>query len=352
MDTVRIVTYNILSSELAKADHYKYCRPIDLAPDTRFHRLQSQIDAETCRQAIICLQEISQAWAGPLYAFFQQRGYHLVTAAYGDADNGYMGVGLAWPTDRYEAVEVAIQRLADTRPWPLPATPNLVIQASRCAMDRLTSAWRQTLRLLGVNIQPPYDPWAAAQGRSNTLIMACLRSRQRPAAFHVATYHMPCLYGSAKKRQTMLIHASLALQYVQGKAGDAPYIIAGDFNFMPSSSAYRLLTEGKWDPAHEDFPSPRTFDDTKWDVNNVQPVNSAYVLKHGREPDFTNNARANEEPPFTETLDYIFLSPHWTVQDVVELPGRDAIEGPFPNAQQPSDHVLIGAELSLAEHAR
>lgn len=350
MDTVRIVTYNILSSHLAQPDHFKYCRPIDLAPDTRFHRIQNKIEAETRRNAILCLQEISQLWAGPLHAFFQQRDYHFVTARYGDSQNGYMGVGLAWPNDLYEAIDVALQRIADARRWPVSAKPNLVVRASRYAATSLASAWRQGLHLFGIEWQEPYDPWAVAQARSNELILVRLRSRQTQSTFRVATYHMPCLYGSAKKRQTMLIHASLATQYMQGKAGDDPYIFAGDFNFVPGSSSYRLLTEGKWDVEHEDFPPPGVNDDTDWDANNVRRVTSAYVLKNGREPDFTNHARAGEAPLFTETLDYIFLSPHWSVQDVVKLPGRDDIEGPFPNAREPSDHVLIGANLSLAHH--
>jgi 2',5'-phosphodiesterase len=346
MDTVRIVTYNLLSSHLPQPDHFKYCRPADLAADTRFRLIQEKIEAETRRQAIICLQEVSQLWAGPLHAFFQQRRYHFVTALYGNARNGYMGVGLAWPNDLYEAPAVAIQRLADTRQWSSPG-PHIVVRAARDAAARLASAWWQGLRLLGIE---HFDPWAVAQARANEIIVVRLCSRQTQSIFHVATYHMPCLYGSAKKRQTMLIHASLAAQYVQGKAADEPYIIAGDFNFVPGSSSYRLLTEGKWDVEHEDFPFRRANDDTDWDANNVQRVTSAYVLKNGREPDFTNNARVGEEPPFIETLDYIFLSSHWSVQEVVALPGRDAIEGPFPNALEPSDHMLIGANLSLPHH--
>jgi endonuclease/exonuclease/phosphatase family metal-dependent hydrolase len=159
---------------------------------------------------------------------------------------------------------------------------------------------------------------------------------------------MPCLYGSAKKRQTMMIHASLAAQYAQTCAAGRPYVLAGDFNLIPGTSAYRLLTEGTWAPEHEDFPTPKPDDDTGWDVNQVKPLRSAYVVKTGKEPDFTNHARVGDDPIFTETLDYIFLSPHWSVEQVVELPDRIDLQGPFPDALQPSDHLLIGATLTLA----
>lgn len=72
-------------------------------------------------------------------------------------------------------------------------------------------------------------------------------------------------------------------------------------NITPGSSAYRLLTEGQWAVEHQDFPTPQTIDDTGWDVNRVERLRSAYVIKTGKEPDFTNHARVGDEPVFTET---------------------------------------------------
>jgi mRNA deadenylase 3'-5' endonuclease subunit Ccr4 len=347
MNTVRIVTYNILSSHLADPDHFKHCHPRDLEPATRLHRIQQKLESEIGHNAIICLQEISQLWAGPLHAFFQQRHYHFVTALYGGSWNGYMGVGLAWPTEHYVATQVEIKRLVDSRHWPSSRTPNLLVRSSLKAANVLADLWHQGLHLVGIETEAPYDPWAVAQERSNELIFARLCHRQDRSAFCVATYHMPCLYGSAKKRQTMIIHASLAAQYTQALAAEYPYVLAGDFNCIPGSSTYRLLTEGKWEMEHEDFPTPRADDDTGWDANNVKPCRSAYGVKNGQEPDFTNNARVGDDPLFTETLDYIFLSPHWSVEAVRELDRYSDIAGPFPNAQEPSDHLLIGADLKL-----
>jgi len=118
---------------------------------------------------------------------------------------------------------------------------------------------------------------------------------------------------------------------------------------MPGSSAYRLLTEGHWEVDHEDFPTPRLGDDTGWDANHVKPLRSAYRVKTGREPDFTNHARVGDEPLFTETLDYLFLSPHGSVEEVVKLSSEVAPEEPFPNAAEPSDHVLVGANLNMGD---
>jgi mRNA deadenylase 3'-5' endonuclease subunit Ccr4 len=347
MTTVRVVTYNVLSSHLSEPDHFTHCHPSHLEPASRFRHLQHKLEVELRQDAIICLQEISQQWVGPLHAFFQQRQYYFVTALYGGAWSGYMGVGLAWPTAVYEAAQVDIKRLVDSRRWPSPPTSHVWGRASRRAVSGLAGLWRRGLRLAGSEMEAPFDPWAAAQERSNELICACLCHRQDRSAFCVSTYHMPCLYGSAKKRQTMMIHASLAAQYTQAFAADRPYVLAGDFNLIPGSSAYRLLTEGQWPVEHEDFPTPRANDDTGWDVNRVKPLRSAYRVKNGKEPDFTNHARVGDDPVFTDTLDYIFLSPHWSVEKVVELPAQADLKELFPNALEPSDHLLLGARLSI-----
>ena len=350
MTTVRVATYNMLSSHLAEPDYFTHCHPDHLEPATRFRRIQQKIDVEIGQRAILCLQEVSQCWAGPLHAFFQQRRYHFATALYGGAHTGYMGVGLAWPTEIYEAVQVDIKRMADARRWPSAPPPSVWRRVSRQAMAGLADLWRQGLRLAGVDAPEPFDPWAAAQARANEIICACLRRREDQAAFCVATYHMPCLYGSAKRRQTMMIHASLAAQYIQAFAAARPYILAGDFNMLPGSSAYRLLTEGKWAVEHEDFPTPRAADDTGWDANAVKPLRSAYAVKTGKEPDLTNHARVGDAPVFTETLDYIFLSPHWSVEQVAALPARTDLTELYPNAAEPSDHLLIAACLRLGAH--
>ena len=86
-----------------------------------------------------------------------------------------------------------------------------------------------------------------------------------------------------------------------------------------------------------------------------------------------------DEPEFIETLDYIFLSgsageaeldplghdgevvatadtdkstapgrgAHWRVSEVLALPGRSDVQGPFPNASEPSDHIMVASTLEL-----
>ena len=83
----------------------------------------------------------------------------------------------------------------------------------------------------------------------------------------------------------------------------------------------------------------------------MQPLQSAYVTLTGSEPDFTNYAKVQNDPVFVETLDYIFHSKEWSVVDVEKLPHRDSIEvWPLPNNNEPSDHILISASLTLPQN--
>lgn len=77
-----------------------------------------------------------------------------------------------------------------------------------------------------------------------------------------------------------------------------------------------------------------------------------HVTGCNTEPGFTNFAKrsfSNGEE-FCETLDYIWLSDEWKVEGVTPLILRkevpDGVES-FPSESEPSDHMLIGAQLAL-----
>ena len=96
------------------------------------------------------------------------------------------------------------------------------------------------------------------------------------------------------------------------------------------------------------------------------PLLSAYKEALGREPDFTNYAQVLNDPPFIDTLDYIFLSTdstkedkaeedpgtarasRWQVESVLNIPHRELVKGPLPTEEEPSDHIMLSATLSIA----
>ena len=55
-----------------------------------------------------------------------------------------------------------------------------------------------------------------------------------------------------------------------------------------------------------------------------------------------------DDDPFIGTLDYIFLSKEWRVELVLPTVHRDTVkDGPYPNEIEPSDHIMIAADLLL-----
>lgn len=109
---------------------------------------------------------------------------------------------------------------------------------------------------------------------------------------------------------------------------------------------YALLRDGQAPSSIPEYPVPAEGD--AW-TPDVAPLKSAYQQFLGREPDYTNNAHVVKEEPFVETLDYIFTSAEhkWGVQGVQALGPRAAVTEPFPSEQEPSDHVLLAADLQV-----
>jgi len=106
---LRVYSYNLLSSSLASPGYFRHCTPSNLDSSARLKKILAKLQVETTNKSIICLQELTRSWEGPLHVFFEQRGYQLVTGLYGRAFNGYMGVAMAYPMDKYEAKDVEVQ---------------------------------------------------------------------------------------------------------------------------------------------------------------------------------------------------------------------------------------------------
>lgn len=332
--TIRVVSYNVLSSHLSAPNYFQACKPENLSPDARLEKVRDKLRGEMERQSIICMQELSTSWSGKLHGYFYKNDYHFITALYGNKFNGYMGVGVAVPKSKYELLEVDITRVADTKRLPRAPLPGLFMSWLLFLKATLL-ACAKYLKLY----QPPTDMWDNALYRSNQMICTRLKEKHTQKTFVVGNYHMPCMF---KLPSVMVTHCALSAQHLQRWAKEDPYIYAGDFNIKPSSSQYQLMVTGTLEPNHPDYPT--IVDDWR---PNIKPLRSAYAVAKGREPDFTNYAKIQQEPTFIEVLDYLFLSDAWNVRDVLELPHRDTVSGPLPNDDEPSDHIMIAADLTL-----
>ena len=400
--SLRVVSYNILSSKLAQPSHYTHAEPKYLEPEYRLPIILSKLDDEMKRgfggtddetktqsadppPSIFALQEVCYPFSSALHAFFAQRGYHFVYGPYGKKFNGYMGVGIAYPMKDFTTVNVDICRLSDERAdgWPREkrneggndgeqeVSIGRTIQKLRArigslAFQTIQSAMNSSIakRLGYDNGKPPIDPWEMSENRYNVLVTVTLRPIAGGSTFSVSNYHMPCAYFAPA---VMNIHTEMVAKRVQDLAavswksihGDdeeesaktIPYILTGDFNILPESAQYKILTTGMLEQSDPTFPPVKYGKQFK--VESL-PMDSAYTLLGGSEPEFTNYSQCRDDPPFIGTLDYIFLSKStsttegWKVHRTKTLPNKETSGGPFPGENEPSDHLLIAADLELA----
>eukprot|EP00667_Euglena_gracilis_P014901 EG_transcript_15463 len=327
-----VATYNVLSSSLCSPSSHISPHPEWLNEKNRYEGLLSKLTPVMAGDGtIICLQEVSSLWAGRLHTFFQKRGYYFVFSGYGSRFNGYMGCGIAFPNAAYELESCATPCIADTKAlWP----------------KRPQQSWWQKLWAYAVwpfwAPAPPADQlWDIAHRRPNTMVFLRLKAKAEERTLCVGTYHMPCIF---QHPQVMVIHAALVAQQMYRLSAGDPFVFAGDFNVKPSDAAYRLLTEGKLPDGDKALPPPLPND--TWRPQLKLPLLSAYREVNGQEPDHTNWSHMKGKSPFVGTLDYLFYGNGLKVKSVSMLPKRPTAQGPYPNAEEPSDHLMLSAVFS------
>jgi hypothetical protein len=107
---VRVASYNVLSSHLASPSYFSSLNSNHLLANNRLPIILQKLDQEMEQKAILCLQEVSHMWAGALHRQCCENGYHFVTGFYGKKFDGYMGVGIALPQEKYKLIDVDIVR--------------------------------------------------------------------------------------------------------------------------------------------------------------------------------------------------------------------------------------------------
>ena len=131
-------TYNVLSSSLGSDSYYTSCNPEHLNSNYRLKLLKSKLEEEISRESIIALQELSHAWVNELHPFLLSKNYYLITGLYGNKFNGYMGVGIALPINKYDLVSVDIKRVADTKRFKRSSSKSSSVSGGNGMMARLS----------------------------------------------------------------------------------------------------------------------------------------------------------------------------------------------------------------------
>lgn len=328
MSQISVVTYNILSKLLCNETSYSepdYYASI-LNYQNRYQRLWIILEKHIAKRAVICLQEVDSETSCRLQLDFKKGGYDFYYHPYGTPFNGYMGVVIAVP-NQFVVKQVNRFRLVDGKEWP---------EVNKSYFDSLLK-----YATFGY-FNNDYDNWNRMKNRFNFMLTVELEEQPGKSIF-VSTVHLPCAF---KNSSIMITTAALAVEHLQKIAGNSPYILTGDFNIVPNSEPYNLITNGYCDVTsiRNDYPA-----NDIWNPNELElrPMKSAIRSFHGKEAEWTNYSISGvfgEKKPLKLTLDYIFVSIHFTVKNAFKSAEKDNI---CPNESEPSDHVLVWADLEL-----
>lgn len=85
---VRVASYNVLSSSLCSPSYFVNSEEKFCSSKYRLDGLLSKLRGEMNQNSILCLQEVSLAWTGKLYSFFEANDYAFVVSNYGGRFNG------------------------------------------------------------------------------------------------------------------------------------------------------------------------------------------------------------------------------------------------------------------------
>jgi mRNA deadenylase 3'-5' endonuclease subunit Ccr4 len=325
----------------------------------RYDGLQRKLEDEIAKNSIVCLQEVSLNWCGKLFAFFANNNYTMLVSNYGNRFSGFMGVAIAFPTNKYLLIESDITCIADSKAGGYAGNSDnrrgKNVANSKEQETSLISTISSSLVLFKTNtIDLAFslyqfwastitrfmffsksstknefsktvtvdNPWETSRWKTNTMITLRLRPKineNESNDFLVATYHMPCVFYSPPE---MTIHTTLCIQKLQAiSQGKYPYILAGDFNIKPNSAQYAFITTGILPPVCSDptdeqingkssLPDKKAYEGDSFEFALPRgPMKSAYCEYFKHEPELTNFAKTvDNKTVFSATLDYIFYN--------------------------------------------
>ena len=212
------------------------------------------------------------------------------------------------------------------------------------------------------------DPAKARMLTDNVALAVFLRHKIAPYArpICITAYHG---YWNWMQCDVQTLHLALLLNHLDALVAEreASLVLAGDYNLLPDSPGYHLLTTGALDPAsHRDaltnvnpvmvgLGDDRAIDPETNPYQHLYVLNpdlfshslsltSAYAAVLGSEPETTNYTDR-----FSGTLDYICTTPGLDALAVRSVPGFDQLGDGCPNTVQPSDHLPISAQISLCD---
>ncbi len=389
---IHICSFNILTQIFVQNQQFnkKYTEEEIIKYKTNEYRMnlvKEHLNKEIRKNSIICLQEVPLTWINSesvdvtnldekflltnnLEIFFTNNNYNFVANNYGSSYSGNMGVLIAFPKNIYKMVN-KLETVPINYVKPLSTNNDLSLDSSSTLSytsdsvldstsindffektnEEIETMSSEEKSLYDIKLSN-YETWKSLRTRKNIIIILQLTDISTSIKFCVGTYHTPCNFQNQKFMQLANLFAAQSIQIF---AGGLPYIFAADLNTQPNTPSYNILVGNEI--KSNEKPEKET-DTDDWVPIMIPPLLSAYFIKNKKEPRATNDGyqisqntdgTCRDSGRFIGTLDYIFLSDDRF--KVIGVKNLDNIftkkNGPYPSKEEPSDHVLISANLLL-----
>lgn len=211
---LNIITFNILSSELAKPDYFPNTDIAHLDADFRFNKLTTILSYYVENNYIICLQEVSSIWHKKFISFFSSSKYYYNVALCVEYDSR-LGVAICYPKSLFKTINIhniQIGEVIDNYVSDHFSTDPLIA-------EEIVQSKQQLKRLLIIEI-------------------LCLKTDKK---LFIANYHMPCKF---TKPTLMELHILFCIKSINEIVVDNPVLFVGDFNSKYGFNEWLILTKG------------------------------------------------------------------------------------------------------------
>lgn len=280
---ISVATYNLLAPAWT-GTYYPYVRAQHLAWSYRGPLIQQRLIRH--QYDVYCLQEVEYGAFVVFKSVLGEHGYKgfFYSPLSKSNQNKTVGMAIFYNTRRFEETGVG------------------VISRSFGALKDTASVKESTKGYMAVHL--------TERQRSGA-------GHQSPRSVVVATTHLsgdPALAMTVQPREIAALLEDMHKMFRR-----TPAIVTGDFNADPTSYTYKVITH----PPNGNYLS-------------------AYATHLGRDPDMTFRT-----DKIVRCVDYLFYrNKRMQVVDAIGLPSR-AVQGPMPDRDQPSDHMLLGAQFKF-----
>ncbi|CAJ1052012.1 '%2C5'-phosphodiesterase 12 [Xyrichtys novacula] len=316
--SVRVMSYNILAdvyaqTELSKTVLYPYCAPYALQLDYRLNLIKKELAGYNAD--IMCLQEVDKGVfidsLTPTLDAFGLDGVFKVK------EKQHEGLATFYRRSKFKLLSQHDIMLSEA----LTSDP---IHSE--LLERLSTNSTLKEKILQ---------------RSTTLQVSVLEDLNKPGRkVCVANTH---LYWHPKGGNVRLVQMGVALKHlghvISEVAPGAPLIFCGDFNSVPTSGVFQLLSEAVVPQQHADWDSSGLEDSCRMELLSAfPPLQSACG-----QPAYTNYVGG-----FHGCLDYIFIQQDsMKVEQVIPLPSHQEVTTyeALPSVAHPSDHIALVCDL-------